>query len=83
MITALIVVALAVIALIFLLWTIGAREPAYKISAGDGPHWFIAVRGQAGALAPGVGGVAAGVVGTQAPSAIARAAVRASFIARL
>jgi hypothetical protein len=36
------------------LWLIGAREPVYAISASDGPHWFIAIRGDAGALAPGV-----------------------------
>lgn len=48
-------VILAIIALlIFLLWSIGAREPVYPISAGDGPHWFIAIRGRPGALAPGV-----------------------------
>lgn len=44
----------AVLALVGLLWMIGAREPAYAISAGAGPHWFIAVRGEAGALAMGV-----------------------------
>ncbi|MEQ1491896.1 MAG: hypothetical protein ABL932_15240 [Terricaulis sp.] len=44
----------AIAALIGLLWLIGAREPVFPISAGDGPHWFIAVRGQPGALAAGV-----------------------------
>ncbi len=48
-------VILAVIAaLIGLLWLIGAREPVYAISAGEAPHWFIAVRGEPGALTPGV-----------------------------
>lgn len=36
------------------LWAIGAREPVYAIAGGDEPHWFIAIRGNAGALAPGV-----------------------------
>ena len=44
----------AVAALIGLLWSIGAREPVYAISAGEGPHWFIAVRGKPGALAQGI-----------------------------
>jgi len=43
-----------VAALIAALFIIGAREPVYAISRGSGPHWFIAVRGEAGALAPGV-----------------------------
>ncbi len=43
-----------VAALIAALWIIGAREPVYAISKGSGPHWFIAVRGAPGALAPGV-----------------------------
>lgn len=50
---ALIVIA-AIAALIGALWAIGAREPVYKIGSGDEPHWFIAVRGKAGPLAPGV-----------------------------
>jgi hypothetical protein len=37
-----------------LLWLVGAREPVYAISGGDGPHWFIAIRGEPGPLAPGV-----------------------------
>lgn len=41
-------------ALIAALLFIGAREPVYAISGGAGPHWFIAVRGKAGALASGV-----------------------------
>ncbi len=44
----------AFVVLIASLWIIGAKEPAYAISGGAGPHWFIAVRGKAGALAPGV-----------------------------
>lgn len=48
-------IILAVVgALIALLWQIGAREPVYAIAKGDGPHWFIALRGEAGPLAPGV-----------------------------
>ncbi len=43
----------AVVALIAALWIIGAREPVYAISQG-GPHWFIAVRGEPGALTAGV-----------------------------
>ncbi|MEZ5960958.1 MAG: hypothetical protein R3C30_11115 [Hyphomonadaceae bacterium] len=50
---ALITLAL-VAALIAALWSIGAREPVYAIARGGEPHWFIAVRGEAGALAPGV-----------------------------
>ncbi len=42
------------VALIAILWLIGAREPVYAISAGAGPHWFIALRGEPGALASGV-----------------------------
>lgn len=34
-------------------WLLGASEKAYAISEGE-PQWFIAVRGKAGALAPGV-----------------------------
>ncbi|MEZ5955714.1 MAG: hypothetical protein R3C27_00670 [Hyphomonadaceae bacterium] len=41
-------------ALVVLLSMIGAREPVYAISQGDEPHWFIAQRGDAGPLAPGV-----------------------------
>lgn len=52
--TILLVILAIVAALIGLLWSIGAREPVYSISAGDGPHWFIAVRGEPGALASGV-----------------------------
>lgn len=48
------VILAAIITLITVLWLIGAREPVYAISAGDGPHWFIAARGQPGALSPGV-----------------------------
>lgn len=50
---ALIILALLA-TLVGVLWLIGSREPVYPISAGDGPHWFIAVRGEPGALAPGV-----------------------------
>ena len=50
---ALIVLA-AIAALVALLLSIGAREPVYAISQGEGPHWFIALRGEAGPLAPGV-----------------------------
>lgn len=53
MTTALIILG-AIAALIALLLTIGAREPVYAIAQGDGPHWFIAVRGKAGPFAPGV-----------------------------
>lgn len=53
MIIALIIVAL-IGALIVTLWLIGAREPVYTITKGEEPHWFIAVRGEPGALAPGV-----------------------------
>lgn len=35
------------------LWLLGASERTYAISEGE-PHWFIAVRGEPGALAPGV-----------------------------
>ncbi|MGD9979025.1 MAG: DUF1330 domain-containing protein [Hyphomonadaceae bacterium] len=52
--TLLLVIAAAIAALALLLWLAGVREPVYSISAGSGPHWFIAVRGDAGALAPGV-----------------------------
>lgn len=53
MVIVLVIVALiAVIAAVLRL--IGAREICHSISAGDGPHWFIAVRGETGALAPGV-----------------------------
>ncbi|MCX7359455.1 MAG: hypothetical protein NT015_15105 [Alphaproteobacteria bacterium] len=44
----------AIAALIVVLWSIGACEPVYPISASDGPHWFIAVRGEPGAFAAGV-----------------------------
>lgn len=47
-------IAAAFAAFVAALWLIGAREPAYAISTGD-PQWFIAVRGEVGALAPGVG----------------------------
>jgi len=33
-----------------LIWLIGAKEPVYDVSAGAEPHWFIAVRGEAGPL---------------------------------
>ncbi len=49
---ALIIVA-ALAAFIAALWLIGAREPAYAIAAGN-PQWFIAIRGEGGALTPGV-----------------------------
>ncbi|MBL8546800.1 MAG: hypothetical protein JNL81_10055 [Hyphomonadaceae bacterium] len=52
--TVLLLILAIIAALIGFLWSIGAREPVYPISAGDGPHWFIAVRGEPGALAPGV-----------------------------
>lgn len=52
--TIVLVILAAIAALIGLLWLIGAREPVYPISAGNGSHWFIAVRGEPGALAPGV-----------------------------
>ncbi len=52
--TIVLVILTAFIALIGLLWLIGARELSYAISAGDGPHWFIAVRGEPGALTAGV-----------------------------
>ena len=51
-------IALTILAIIAalaaVLWSIGAREPVYAIAQGDGPHWFVAVRGEAGPLAPGV-----------------------------
>jgi hypothetical protein len=53
-VTIALVILAAIAALIGFLWLIGAREPVYAISAGDEPHWFIAVRGEPGALAPGV-----------------------------
>lgn len=53
MIVALLVAA-AFAALLAVLWIIGAHEPVYAISAGDGSHWFVAIRGKPGALAPGV-----------------------------
>ncbi|ANP46031.1 DUF1330 domain-containing protein [Candidatus Viadribacter manganicus] len=40
--------------LIAALWAIGAREQCFAISKGSGPHWFIAIRGQPGALKPHV-----------------------------
>lgn len=43
-----------VAALIVTLWLIGAREPVYAIAQGDEPHWFVALRGSAGPLRPGV-----------------------------
>lgn len=52
--TIVLVILTAFIALIGLLWLIGTRELSYTISAGDGPHWFIAVRGEPDALAAGV-----------------------------
>lgn len=48
------IAVLVLAALIAAIWMIGAREPVYGISAGPGPHWFIAIRGQVGALASGV-----------------------------
>jgi len=51
---ALLAFAAIVLVLAVALWLIGAREPAYAIGKGDGPHWFIAVRGEAGRLGPGV-----------------------------
>jgi hypothetical protein len=51
-------IALTILAIIAalaaVLWSIGAREPVYAIAQGDGPHWFVALRGEAGPLAPGV-----------------------------
>lgn len=49
---ALIIVA-ALAALAIALWLIAAREPVYAISDGE-PQWFIAIRGEVGALAPAV-----------------------------
>jgi uncharacterized protein (DUF1330 family) len=49
---ALIILAAIAIA-VAALWLFGASEKAYAISEGE-PQWFIAVRGEAGALAPGV-----------------------------
>ena len=49
---ALIIVA-ALAALVAALWLIGAREPVYAIATGE-PQWFIALRGESGALAPGI-----------------------------
>jgi hypothetical protein len=43
----------ALAAAVAALWLVGASEKAYAISEGE-PQWFIAVRGEAGALAPGV-----------------------------
>lgn len=51
--TIVLIIAAALAALVGAAWLIGAREPVYAISAGE-PQWFIAVRGEAGALAPGV-----------------------------
>lgn len=48
------IILVVVLAAVAVLWSIGAREPVYAIAQGDGPHWFIALRGAAGALAPGV-----------------------------
>jgi hypothetical protein len=48
------IVLAAIAALIAALWAVGAREPVYAIARGDEPHWFIAIRGNAGPLAPGV-----------------------------
>jgi hypothetical protein len=52
--TVALIIAGVLAVLIGTLWALGAREPVYKIAAGEGPHWFIAIRGEAGALAPGV-----------------------------
>jgi hypothetical protein len=52
--TIVLVILGVIAALVALLWLIGAREPVYAIAQGDEPHWFIALRGDAGPLAPGV-----------------------------
>lgn len=49
-----VIVLAAIAALIAALWAVGSREPVYAIARGDEPHWFIAIRGSAGELAPGV-----------------------------
>lgn len=51
--TAALIVAGAFAALVAVLWIVGSRERAFAIAIGD-PQWFIALRGQGGALAPGV-----------------------------
>jgi uncharacterized protein (DUF1330 family) len=52
--TILLILIATVAALALILWLIGAREPVYAISAGEGPHWFVALRGKAGPVARGV-----------------------------
>lgn len=47
------ILAAAIAGLVAVLWVVGARERAFAIATGD-PQWFIALRGQGGALAPGV-----------------------------
>ncbi len=47
------IIALALVAFVTMLWLISAGEKSYAISEGH-PQWFIAVRGEPGALAPGV-----------------------------
>jgi hypothetical protein len=37
-----------------LIWLIGAQEPVYDLSAGNEPHWFIAIRGGSGQLGANV-----------------------------
>lgn len=54
MTTLALILAASIAAFIVVIWRIGAGEPTFAISAGAGPHWFIALRGEAGALAPGV-----------------------------
>jgi hypothetical protein len=52
--TILLILIAGIAALALILWLIGSREPVYAISAGEGPHWFVAIRGKAGPVAPGV-----------------------------
>jgi hypothetical protein len=47
------VILAALAAIVAALWLIGASEKTYAISKGE-PQWFIAMRGEPGALAPGV-----------------------------
>lgn len=53
MVTLTILVVAAFVSIAAAIWLIGASEKTYAVSEGD-PHWFIALRGDAGALAADV-----------------------------
>jgi hypothetical protein len=52
-VTLALIIAAAFAVIVAALWLWGASEKAYAISEGE-PQWFIAVRGEPGALGPGV-----------------------------